>query len=65
MSRKIPGNVVKNFGENNLCHVVKHSVETMKAFGWTYMIALDTGDHELYLFVEEPLQTKPISKQLG
>ena len=33
MSRNILGNVVKNFGENNLWHVVKHSVETMKAFG--------------------------------
>ena len=65
MSSNIPGNVVKHFGEcsqtiqrifeNNLGHVVKHPVESMKAFGWMYIIVLDTGDHELYLFVEEPL----------
>ena len=33
MSPNIPGNVVKNFGENNLWHVVKHSVESIKGFG--------------------------------
>ena len=41
--------------ENNLGHVVKHTVESMKAFGWMYIIVIDTGDHELYLVVEEPL----------
>ena len=65
MSPNIPGNVVKHFGEcsqtiqkifeNNLGHVVKHPMESMKAFGWMYITVLDTGDHELYLFVEEPL----------
>ena len=65
MSPNIPGNVVKHFGEcsetiqrifeNNLGHVVKHPVESMKSFGWMHVIVLDTGDHELYLFVEEPL----------
>ena len=71
MSPNISGNVVKNSGEylkifeNNLWHVVKHSVESMKGFGWMYIIALDTGDHELYLFVEEPLLIKSTSKQLG
>ena len=33
MSPNIPGNVVKNFGENNLWHVVKRSVESIKGFG--------------------------------
>ena len=33
MSPNIPGNVVKIFGENNLWHVVKHSVESIKGFG--------------------------------
>ena len=33
----------------------------MKAFGSMYIIVLDTGDHELYLFVEEPLQTLRVS----
>ena len=65
MSPNIPGNVVKHFGEcsgtiqrifeNNMGHVVKHPVESMKSFGWMHVIVLDTGDHELYLFVEEPL----------
>ena len=65
MSQNIPGNVVKHFGqcsktiqrifENNLGHVVKPPVESMKAFGWMYIIVLDTGDHELYLFVKERL----------
>ena len=32
MSPNIPENV-KNFGENNLWHVVKHSVESIKGFG--------------------------------
>ena len=75
MSPNIPGNVVKNSGkcprkiqiifENNLWHVVKHSVKSMNGFKWMYIIALDTGDHELYLFVEEPLLIKSTSKQLG
>ena len=62
MSPNIQGNVRKHSGEcsqtiqgifeNNLRHVVKHPVESMKAFGWMYI--LDTGDHELCLFVEEP-----------
>ena len=30
-----------------------------------YIIAVDTGDHELYLFVEEQLLIKSTSKQLG
>ena len=30
-----------------------------------HIIALDTGDHELFLFVEEPLLIKSNSKQLG
>ena len=30
-----------------------------------YIIALDTSDHEFYLFVEEPSPIKSISKQLG
>ena len=51
--------------EDNLWHVVKHFVESMKGFGWMYIIALDTGDHELYLFVEEPLLIKSTSNQLG
>ena len=50
--------------ENNLGHVVKHSVEGMKAFGSMYIVALDTGDHELYLCVEEPLSLKS-TKQLA
>ena len=29
-----------------------------------YIIVLDTGDHELYLFAEEPLLLKSTSKQL-
>ena len=33
MSPNIPGNVVKNFEENNLWHVVKRSVESIKGFG--------------------------------
>ena len=33
MSPNILGNVVKIFGENNLWHVVKHSVESIKGFG--------------------------------
>ena len=75
MSPNIPGNIAKHSGEcprkiqiifeNNLRHVVKHSVESMKGFGWMYIIALDTGDHELYLFVEEPLLIKSTSNQLG
>ena len=64
MSPNIPGNVVKYFGKNNLWHVVKHSVESLKGFRWMYMIALDTGDQELYLFVEGPLLIKSTSKQL-
>ena len=65
MSQNILGNVVKHFGkcsqtiqrifENNLEHVVKYPVESMKAFEWMYIIVLDTSDHELYLYVEEPL----------
>ena len=60
-SPNVPGNVLKHSGEcpqtiqiileNNLWHVVKHPVESMKAFGWMYIIALDTGDHELYLLL--------------
>ena len=75
MSSIIPENVAKHSGEcppktqkmfeNNLWHVVKHYVEIMKGFGWMYITALDTGDHELYLFVEEPLLIKSTSKQLG
>ena len=49
----------------NMWHVIKHSMESMKDFGWMYIIALDTGDHELYLFVEEPLLLKSNSNQLG
>ena len=30
-----------------------------------YIIVLDTGDHELHLFVEEPLLIKSASKELG
>ena len=30
-----------------------------------YIVVLDTGDHKLYLFVEEPLLLKSTSKQLG
>ena len=54
MLPNFPGNVVKHSGEcpqtiqrifeNNLGLVVKHSVESMKAFGCTYIIVLDTGD---------------------
>ena len=50
MSPNILANVVKNSGEyskifeNNLWHVVKHSMESMKGFGWMYIIVLDTGD---------------------
>ena len=65
MSPNIPGNVVKHFiersqtiqriFENNLGHVIKRPVKSMRAFGSMYIIVLDTGDHELYLFVEEPL----------
>ena len=75
MSSNIPGNVLKHSGEcprkiqrifkNDLWYVVKHSVESMKGFGWMYIIALDTGDHELYLFIEELLLIKSTSKQLG
>ena len=75
MPPKIAGNVARNsekcpwkfqrIFENNLGHVVKHSVESMKGFGWMYIIALDSGDHELYLFVEEPLLMKSTSKQLS
>ena len=60
--RGIPGNVAKysrecprkieRIFENNLGHVVKHSVESMKDFGWMHIIMLDTCDHELYLFVK-------------
>ena len=67
MSSNIPWNVAKHFREcprkiqrifkNNLGLVVKHFVESMKA--------LDTGDHEFYLFVEEPLLINSTSKQLG
>ena len=46
---------IQRIFENNLGQVVKHRVESMKAFGWMYVIVLDTGDHELYLFAEEPL----------
>ena len=35
---------IQRIFENNLWHVVKHSVESMKGFGWIYIIALDTGD---------------------
>ena len=65
MSPNIPG---KNNIWHVACsmwHVVKHSVESMKDFGWMYIIALDTGDYELYLFVEEPLLLKSNSNQLG
>ena len=75
MSPDFPGNVAKHSGEyprkiqrifeNNLWHVVKHSVESMKGFGWMYVIVLDTGDQELYLFAEEPLLIKSTSNQLG
>ena len=66
MSPNIPGNALEKSRvfENNLGHV-KHFVERMKGFGWMYIIALDTGDHEFYLFVEEPSPIKSISKQLG
>ena len=67
MSSNIPWNVAKHFGEcprkiqrtfkNNLGLVVKHFVESMKA--------LDTGDHEFYLLVEEPLLINSTSEQLG
>ena len=30
-----------------------------------HIIALDTGDHELYLFAEDPLLIKSNSKQRG
>ena len=30
-----------------------------------YIIVLDTGDHELHLFVEEPLLIKSAFKELG
>ena len=62
MLPNFPGNVVKHSGEcpqtiqrifeNNLGLVVKHSVESMKAFGCTYIIVLDTGD-KLYLFADK------------
>ena len=75
MSSNIPGNVTKYSGEcprkiqgifeNNMWHAVKHSVESMKGFGWMCVIALDTGNHELYLFVEKPLLIKSTSNQLG
>ena len=65
MSPNIPGNIVELFGEcsqtiqwifkNNLRHVLKHPVKSMKALGWMYIIVVDTGDHELYPFVEGPL----------
>ena len=46
--------MIQKIFENNLGHVVKHPVERMKAFGWMYIIVLNTGDRELYLFTEEP-----------
>ena len=39
---------IQRIFENYLWHVVKHCVESMKGFGWMYLIARDTGDHELY-----------------
>ena len=65
MLPNILGNVVKHSREcsqtiqrifkNNPEHVAKHPVESMKVLRWMYIIVLDTGDHELYLFVAEPL----------
>ena len=63
MSPNIPGNVLKHSGEcpqtfggmssNIPGDVAKHSGECPQTF--RYIIVVDTGDHELYLFVEEPL----------
>ena len=66
----IPGNVLKHSGEchqkiqrifgNNLWYVVKHYERfRMNVHNST------TGDHELYLFVEELLLIKSTSKQRG
>ena len=41
--------------ENILEHVVKHPVESVKTFGWMYVILFDTGDHQVYQLLEEPL----------
>ena len=59
----IPGNFAKHTGEcrqtfwgmssNILGNVAKHSGECTQTF-W-YIKVLDTGDHELYQSVEEPL----------
>ena len=75
MSPNIPGIAAKQSREgprkiqrifaNDLRYVVKRSVESMKTFGWMHIIVLDTGDHELYLFIEEPLLLKSTSHQLG
>ena len=50
--------------ENILGYVVKHPVESIKAFRWMYIIVRDTSDHELYLFVKEPLLLNSTSKQI-
>ena len=63
-SREGPRKIQRTFA-NDLRYVVKRSVESMKTFGWMYIIGLDTGDHELYLFIEEPLLLKSTSHQLG
>ena len=70
MSSSIPGTVLKHSGEchqkiqrifgNNLWYVVKHYERfRMNVHNST------TGDHELYLYVEELLLIKSTSKQLG
>ena len=63
-SREGPRKIQRIFA-NDLRYVVKRSVESMKTFGWMYIIVLDTGDHELYLFIKEPLLLKSTSHQLG
>ena len=70
MSPNIPGNFVKYSGEchqsfrwmslNIPGNVAKHSGECSQTIQriferWKYIIVLDTGNQELYLFVEEPL----------
>ena len=57
MLPNVPGNVAKHSGEcpqtikkileNMLGHVVKHPVESIKAFRRMHVIVLDTADHEL------------------